>query len=165
MSDIKNYRGGSQKTLNEINISVVLDRIRGGDNVSRSSLSKELNLSFPTVSRIVETLIEKKYIYEVGPGKSSGGKRPMILRFNAERSYVIGIGADVNFINVLLSDLCGNEIKTIYESFPKYKKPNEMIDIIVGYINRINSELTITGKEVAVISIGIPATISDFKQL
>ena len=60
MADVRKYLGGSQRTLNEINMSVVLDRIRRGDNVSRSSLSKELKLSLPSISRIVSILIDKK---------------------------------------------------------------------------------------------------------
>jgi len=157
MLDIKNYLGGSPRTLNEINISVVLDRIRTGDNVSRSSLSKELNLSLPSISRIVNTLIKKKYVIEEGVGKSSGGKRPIILRFNGDRSYVIGIGIDIDFIEVMLSDLSGNEKKTIYETFPKEKKPKEMIDTIIKYINKIIKETEVDAGKIEAVALGLPA--------
>jgi len=54
MSDIKSNRGGSAKILNELNMSVVLDRIRYGNNVSRSSLSREHpGLPFRDYCRIV----------------------------------------------------------------------------------------------------------------
>lgn len=68
MSDIKHYRGGSAKVLNELNMSAVLDRIRRGKDVSKSSLSREMNLSLPAISRIVAALIKQKYVIEVGPG-------------------------------------------------------------------------------------------------
>ena len=157
MPDIKSYLGGTPKTLNEINMSVVLDRIRNGDNVSRSSLSRELNLSFPTISKIVDALIEKNYVVEVGPGKSSGGKRPIIVRFNNEYSYVIGIGVDVDFIDIMLADFSGNEVNTIYERFIKEKSPEEMIELVVQYINKITEESGIDYEKVKAVSLGLPA--------
>ncbi|KPJ66640.1 hypothetical protein AMJ44_08095 [candidate division WOR-1 bacterium DG_54_3] len=138
-------------------MSVVLDRIRHGDNVSRSSLSRELDLSFPAISRIVEALIEKNYVVEIGPGKSSGGKRPIILRFNNEYSYVIGIGVDVDFIDVMLADFSGNEVNTIYERFIEEKSPEEMIKLIVQYVYKIIEESGIHYDKVKVVSLGLPA--------
>jgi glucokinase len=161
MSDIKHYRGGSAKVLNELNMSAVLDRIRRGKEVSKSSLSREMNLSLPAISRIVATLIKQKYVLEVGPGKSSGGKRPTILRFHAERSYVIGIGVDIGFIDIMLADLSGNEKKTIYKKFPADREPKEMINIIVEYIDRIVEETKIDRKKLEAISIGVPAMIEN----
>ncbi len=157
MTDIKNYLGGSPKTLDEINMSVVLDRIRRGDNVSRSSLSRELNLSFPSISRIVEALIDKNYVVEVGPGVSSGGKRPIILRFNNRHSYVIGIGVDVDYIEIMLADFSGNEVNTIYEKFADEKSPQEMIEIIVKYVTRVTKESNVDFSKVRAASLGLPA--------
>lgn len=157
MQDIKKYLGGSQHTLNEINMSVVLDRIRRETNASRSSLSKELNLSLPSISRIVNKLIEKNYILEFGYGKSSGGKKPIILRSNSEKSYVIGIGVDIDFIELMLSDLSGNIKGIIYKEFVEEKKPKEMINIIAKYINRIIKESKVEAEKVEVISLGVPA--------
>ena len=159
MADIKEYLGGSQRTLNEINISVVIDRIRRGDNVSRSSLSRELKLSLPSISRIVRKLINKNYVIEVGLGNSSGGKKPTIIRFNRERSYVIGIGVDINFIDVMLSDLSGNEKKNIYKKFLKDKSPKDMIKTIVKYIYKIIEEAKVENDKVEVVSLGIPAMV------
>lgn len=159
MADIKKYLGGSPRTLNEINMSVVLDRIRRGDNVSRSSLAKELKLSLPSISRIVGTLINKKYVIEAGLGKSSGGKKPTIIRFNEERAYVIGIGVDVNFIDIMLSDISGNEKRNIYKKFLRDKSPKDMIKTIVKYIDEIIKDAEVEDDKVEVVSLGIPAMV------
>ena len=159
MEDIKKYLGGSPRTLNEINMSVVLDRIRRGDNVSRSSLAKELKLSLPSISRIVGTLINKKYVIEAGLGKSSGGKKPTIIRFNEERAYVIGIGVDVNFIDIMLSDISGNEKRNIYKKFLRDKSPKDMIKTIVKYIDEIIKDAEVEDDKVEVVSLGIPAMV------
>ena len=159
MQNIKNYLGGSQHTLNEINISVVLDRIRNKDGVSRSSLARELNLSLPSISRIVNKLIESNYIYEDGYGDSSGGKKPIILKFNSERSYVIGIGVDIDYIELMLSDLSGNEKELIYKEFPKNEKPEDMNKVIIDYIKKIIKDSKVANEKIQVVSIGVPAMV------
>lgn len=159
MQNIKNYLGGTQRTLNEINISVVLDRIRNRKNSSRSSLAKELNLSSPSISRIVKKLIDSNYIYEDGFGNSSGGKKPVILKFKSDRSYVIGIGVDIDYIELMLSDLSGNEKEVTYEEFPKNKQPKEVIKVIVDYVKKIIRSSGVKDEKVKVISIGVPAMV------
>lgn len=159
MQNIKNYLGGTQRTLNEINISVVLDRIRNRKNSSRSSLARELNLSSPSISRIVKKLIDSNYIYEDGFGNSSGGKKPVILKFKSDRSYVIGIGVDIDYIELMLSDLSGNEKEVTYEEFPKNKQPKEVIKVIVDYVKKIIRSSGVKDEKVKVISIGVPAMV------
>ncbi len=159
MPEIGSYRGGSQKTLNEINASVVLDRIRNGGLVTRASLGKELSLSAPTISRIVDALIQKDYVLEVGPGKSTGGKRPTILRFKAERDYVLGIGVDVDFIDMILSDMAGNVVKKVSQVFHAFKHPAEMVDLLQSYVEQIVHEAGLPIEKVKAVSIGVPATV------
>lgn len=159
MSDIKKYQGGSQSTLNHLNVSVVLDRIRNEISISRSGLAKSLQLSLPSISRIVDTLIDKEYVIEAGYGESTGGKKPKILRFNSSKSYVIGIAIDINFIDIILSDLSGNEKKYIHEEFLEGKDPNSIIDVLLGHIEKITIESEIDKNLVEVIAIGIPGMI------
>lgn len=159
MADIKKYQGGSQSTLNQLNTSVILDRIRSEGNISRTGLSKRLSLSLPAISRIVDVLIDKGYVIEEGFGESSGGKKPKMLKFNSCKSYVIGIAIDVNFIDIILSDLSGNEIKHIHKDFLKDKKPSSIIDILKKYVEKIVNESEIDMDMVGVVSIGIPGMI------
>mgnify|MGYP006293064843 CR=1 FL=1 len=152
--------GGTPSTLREFNTSIVLDRVRRGGTVSRASLARELNLSLPAISKSVQVLLRQNYILEVGPGESSGGKRPTILRFNAERNYVIGVGVDVDYIEVTLADLAGEEKATLIESFEKDKKPNEVIELIEEYIQRIVETSCIEYDKIGVVVLGLPAMVN-----
>jgi len=159
MADIKKYLGGSPSTLNQLNISVVLDRIRRQHSITKSGLAKNLNLSLPTISRIVNTLIEKGYVIEAGFGKSSGGKKPKILEFNSRKAFIAGIAIDINFIEIILSDLSGNERKYLHKEFLSDKNPDTIIETIIEYINKSVEETHIDKKELEVISLGIPGMI------
>lgn len=159
MQNISDYLGGNQRTLNEINMSIVLDRIRKSKNSSRSSLARELNLSLPSISRIVKKLIDCNYIYENGSGESSVGKKPINLKFNSDRSYIIGIGVDIDYIELMLSDLSGNEKNIIYKEFSKNLQPEKMLGIINYYISNIIKSSGVEDDKVKIISIGVPAMV------
>lgn len=155
------YNGGAQSFLSELNQSVVLDSVRRKKETSRTNLSKELKLSLPTISRIIDSLIGKDYILEIGLGKSTGGKRPRKIRFNSEKEFVIGLALDINFIDIIICNLSGEEKYHICENFIKYKKPEEIIDLIIEYIERIINESGIKREKINTVGIGIPGIIEN----
>jgi glucokinase len=77
--------------------------------ISRASLAKLSRLSKPTVSSQVETLIRQGWVLEVGPGESGerGGKKPMLVKFNADAGRLFAAGIDAAMIRVAVSNLEG----------------------------------------------------------
>jgi glucokinase-like ROK family protein len=67
------------------------------------------------VTRIVDGLIhDDKLVAEVGMGSSSGGRPPLLVKFDSEQNYVIGIDLGATITRGALSNLDGkfiNEIK------------------------------------------------------
>ncbi|MEE9463009.1 MAG: ROK family transcriptional regulator [Bacteroidales bacterium] len=101
--------------INKLNKIKVLGLIRETGPVSRADIVKRTGLSAPTVTRIVDGLIhDEKLVAEVGMGSSSGGRPPLLVKFNSEQNYVIGIDLGATFTRGALSNLDGkfiNEIK------------------------------------------------------
>jgi len=101
--------------INKLNKIKVLGLIREAGPVSRADLGKRTGLSAPTVTRIVDGLIhDDKLVAEVGMGSSSGGRPPLLVKFNSEQNYVIGIDLGATFTRGALSNLDGifiNEIR------------------------------------------------------
>ena len=104
---------GENKTWNhhvvkEGNKSLVLKKIINHSPISRASVAQEVGLNKGTVSSLVNDLLEDYLIYESGPGKSSGGRRPVMLIFNEKAGYSVGIDIGVNYLLGILTDLNGN---------------------------------------------------------
>ncbi|WP_299551692.1 ROK family transcriptional regulator [Seonamhaeicola sp.] len=112
---------GNSIYINKFNKIRVLHLIRNEKHISRAEIVKRTGLSAPTVTRISDDLINKeKLVSVVGIGESSGGRKPKILRFNAEENFVVGIDLGTTYIRGVLSDLDGNfilerEIPTKFE--------------------------------------------------
>ncbi len=92
--------------INQSNKIRVLDIIRSTDFVSRAELAKKANLSAPTITRIVDSLINsEKVVEEVGIGSSEGGRPPKLVRFSGSDKYVIGIDLGTTHIDGIVANL------------------------------------------------------------
>ncbi len=87
----------------------IFERLRREGRISRADLARKCSLTRPAVSAIVEELIADGFIRELGPGRSTGGKPPIMLEFIPEARCAIGInlGGDGLIEGVLCNLSCG----------------------------------------------------------
>jgi N-acetylglucosamine repressor len=105
------------RAMREVNRSIVLDIIRRGGKVSRTDLAKRSALTKPTVSAIVDDLIARGIVQEVGFGKTvaTGGRRARLLEFNDASAAYLGIRFGVHTTTVAIADARG-EVRAIKET-------------------------------------------------
>lgn len=96
--------------LNKIN---VLNLIRNSVGITRVDIVKKTKLSAPTVTRIVDSLIEDNLVKMTGEGDSTGGRPPKLLKFTGSYNYVVGVDLGSTSIRVGISDLEGKIITEI----------------------------------------------------
>ncbi|WP_237392056.1 ROK family transcriptional regulator [Paenibacillus dendrobii] len=84
-------RKGDLKLVQELNRSMILNKIRGSGPISRISLAKECSISPSTVASAVQELIKEGYVSELGAGKSSGGRKPILLQFAPDNHFIIAV--------------------------------------------------------------------------
>jgi glucokinase-like ROK family protein len=100
--------------MNRMNKRVILHLIRKAGAISRADIANISGLTAPTVSRIVEHLVnEEKLVSFVGIGESSGGRPPVMVQFNGKENHVIGIDLGATTIRGVLSDLEANFVMEI----------------------------------------------------
>ncbi|QCJ41061.1 ROK family protein [Bacillus sp. S3] len=78
--------------------------------ISRSEIAGKMKISKPTVSFLVDELIQEKWVFEKGIGESTsqGGRRPIHLYFNEKAAYIIGTDIGGTKVKIIISDLNGN---------------------------------------------------------
>jgi glucokinase-like ROK family protein len=108
---MKTLQTGDQNLVKQINKSIVFTYIGNNGPVSRAQISKDTGLNKATVSTMVSELITDSFVYEIGAGQSSGGRKPVLLYFNNLAGYSIGIDLGVNYLLGVLTDLNGNIIE------------------------------------------------------
>ncbi len=109
---------GDQSLIKKINQSIVLEMIRNHCPISRAQIAELTGLTKGTVSTIVNDLMKDHLVYEIGPGRSSGGRRPVMLMFNKVAGYAVGVDLGVNYLLTVLTDLQGN---IVHEQITPYQ--------------------------------------------
>ncbi len=71
------------KLQNKINISIIFDYLRKNGPASRAGIVRDLSISRPTVSRIIEVLIKYDHVIETEKKVTKGGKRPILLKLSS----------------------------------------------------------------------------------
>ena len=104
---------GDLALIKKMNSYIIFQCIRKHAPVSRAQISELTGLNKATVSSLVTELIELELTYEIGPGESSGGRKPVMLLYNNKAGYAIGIDLGVKDIRGVLVDLAGNIVSEI----------------------------------------------------
>jgi glucokinase-like ROK family protein len=104
----RRYRTGDQTLVREINLSIVMRCLRDGAPLSRAQLASLTGLNKTTVSSLVEELLSRGLVREVGQAASGGGRPATILELNPAAGGIVGVQLGVDFISVVLADFTGH---------------------------------------------------------
>ncbi len=103
----RRYRTGDQMLVREINLSTILRCLHERAPLSRAALAGLTGLNKTTVSSLVEELIQRGLVHEVGLDSSSGGRPGTLLTLSAEAGLIIGVALGVDFVSVIVTDFIG----------------------------------------------------------
>lgn len=108
-------QSGTPNYMKFLNKKQVLQTIIGNaDLFSRADLSKKLDISKPTISNIVDELIQEGWLDETESQVSSGagGRRPVHLNFNKNAKFIIGVDIGGTLTEIALMNLQGEFLQT-----------------------------------------------------
>jgi predicted NBD/HSP70 family sugar kinase len=138
-----------------INRSAILEIIRRESPISRTAIAKRLNVSLPTVMRIVDKLVAEGFVRLEGSTEWSGGRRRPLVEFNSGGFVVIGVDMGGTKFYGALSDLGGDILEEIdmgrhrTTSEGNYKRLLELIDALLA-------SPKLEGRKVRGIGVGAP---------
>ena len=76
-----------------------------------AELARELHISIPTVTKLVEELVREKIINDRGKIETSGGRRPNVFGLANSAIYFAGVNVGRDNMRFLITDLQNNIIK------------------------------------------------------
>ncbi len=85
---------------------IITHCINDGD-YSIADLSKELNTSIPTITKLVGELIDEGFLVDMGKMGTSGGRRPSIYGLNPSAGYFVGTDVRRDSISVAITNFKG----------------------------------------------------------
>lgn len=152
-------RTGDQALVREINLAVIMDRLREQAPLSRAALAELTGLNKTTVSSLVTELIEKQFVHEVGYDTSRIGRPAVLIELNPDAGFIVGVEIGVDFVSVLCTDFSAEVIGSHIEEVQRGAGQQAVIDRVIALLNRMITEQQATHGMPLGIAVGVPGLV------
>lgn len=95
---------------NSILKRVILGLCINEGDYSLADLSREINTSIPTTTKLVDELIKEGFLEEIGKQDTNGGRRPSIYGLRAAAGYFVGTDVRQSTISIAIIDFKGHVV-------------------------------------------------------
>ena len=154
--DLRKVQTANPHTIRDINRQIVLNYVREREPISRAAIARETALQRSTISEIVEALTGEGLVEEIGEGKSTGGRRPTLLRLRTGGAIAIGVNITPTVTTIASSDLAGVVVQQ--ESFLTDPVPERTVNRIIDIILKFSEQSSIEGVGISIPGLVTPAT-------
>ncbi len=158
----ENIKAGEVLNVKDINQTSIFKLILKNSPISRKGLTAISDFSSATITNHVNILLENGYVIETEKGYSTGGRRPVYLTVNPDKSYILVISFNVNTVELGLFNL---QFELINKKKIKITSaPKEMIAEVLEIIETIVSEEQLTWDKIIGIGVSIPGIVDEEKK-
>jgi len=149
------------RQLRGVNMDRVLAASMGkAGPLTRAELAAATSLSAPTVGGLVGELVRLGLLRELGPGPSTGGRRPRALEFNASYGFVAGIVLERRTTRLALADLSGKTLVATHARTPEDHGPERLLTWMSELIRNLASKGEVpAGRGLLAVTAGLPGAV------
>jgi predicted NBD/HSP70 family sugar kinase len=137
----------------------ILGLIRRGQVSTRAQVREATGLSRATVTTRIDALLAAGLVREEPGGQSTGGRRPLLLRFDDTRGVVLVAAVDTTHASVETQDLSGRSLDSVEVEVQVTDGPDAVLKglekLMVASVRRSGRRLA----EVAGVGVSLPAPI------
>jgi predicted NBD/HSP70 family sugar kinase len=152
-----------QDIIKDSNRKKILNILYKNKEVTKQEISKLTGISIPTVINNINLLLEEGLVEEIGVATSTGGRKPVIIRFLSDSRFSFGVEITPSQVRVIRTNL-NSEIK-FDESFPI--KGIDNFENIMSRISEIVNNHIIENKlstdKILGIGFSLPGTVDEDK--
>lgn len=140
---LKEIELGSKSALQKKKI-ITYYIYNGGSTIV--DLSKELNLSIPTVAKLVNEMCEEGYLKDYGKLETEGGRHPILYGLNPDSGYFVGVdikkfSLDIGLIN-FKGDIVDLQMNLPYNFENTPEAMDTLCEMVKDFIRHVSEELS-----------------------
>ncbi|MFW5980684.1 MAG: ROK family transcriptional regulator [Halanaerobiaceae bacterium] len=152
------YNSLKPSHIREANMKQIIRLIRTSEEkLSRADISRKVSLSAPSVSKIINILLEAGILEETEEGSSGslGGRKPILLDIKKDCSYILGTYIEEEQLTFVVADFGANIIDTVSYNY-EVKEKCDCINLLIEKINMVLSRNKIEKEKLLSIGISVP---------
>ena len=156
-----NHNNIDQEAIKDSNRKKILNLISEKREYTKQDISKEIGVSIPTVSSNINELMAEGLVEEAGVAGSTGGRKPIIVRFLPNSKFSFGVEFKLNNVRIILINLDSDIKFDISFEVVNFKNIDDIIEKIYEIINNILGEMKISFKDILGIGFSLPGTVNE----
>ncbi|MDR1624363.1 MAG: ROK family protein [Tannerellaceae bacterium] len=125
-----------------------------------TDLSKELDLSVPTVTKFIGEMCEDGYLNDYGKLETSGGRHPNLYGLNPESGYFIGVDIKKFAINIGLINFKGDMVELKMNIPYKLENSVEGMNEFCRILSDFITELQINKEKILNINVNVSGRVN-----
>jgi predicted NBD/HSP70 family sugar kinase len=163
---MNNFKAIDQETIKELNQKKIIQMLYRKNQLTKQVIAQNLKISIPTVISNVRELIERGFLDEIGVAESSGGRKPVIVRFLPDARYSFGVLITKERVRIILTNLKFDIMaEKFFEITDEVNKFNDIIAEVRKEIDNIISANNIPRDKILGVGFSLPGTVNEEKLL
>ncbi len=129
-------------------------------NYSITDLSREVNISVPTMTKLIGELITEGFVLDFGKQGTSGGRRPNMYGLNPDAGYFIGVDINKDNISLGLINFKGQLIE--YEPDKPFVLENTIhsLDKLCAIIKSFITKVTVSKEKILAVGVNLSGRVN-----
>jgi len=127
MNKNNRLRTGDSALVRQINLSVIMNNLRKKAPISRAGLAQATGLNKTTVSSLVDELLQRQFVREIGSTTTGKGHPAIMLSLNPAAGFIVGCEIGADFILVV----CTNFAPEVIWRYEEHTDPSLGRDAIL----------------------------------
>ena len=150
-----------KRVMRGVNRGNVLKCILKECSINQSAIAERVDLSIPSVMKIVDELISEGLVRRAGKANSNIGKRPEMIELVKDAYYTIGVDVGRTMIRTALCDLEGNICYSDSQLTGETTPAEDLIDRLSVMIKDIMEKSSVPEEKLLGVGIAMPGLIEE----
>lgn len=125
-----------------------------------AELCKELNLSIPTVTKLIGDLQDDGYIVDFGKQETNGGRKPSLYGLNPTSGYFVGVDLQRDRINLGAFDFKGDRVQIEEDIRFSLENTPEALEALCSCIECFIDNLPVPKEKILAVGVNISGRVN-----
>lgn len=139
----------------------ILNLVYEKEELTKQEIAKTIGISIPTVISNINELIEEGILEEAGVATSTGGRKPVIIRFKPNSRFSFGVDISPKKVRIILTNLYSNILAEESFVLTNFKNIDEIMEKIQKTIFDIMMKRHISKEKILGIGFSLPGIVNE----
>jgi len=127
---------------------------------SNPDIARYTKMSSPTITKLVQELINLGLVIDMGIGESIGGRKPNLFGINPNARYIVGVDIDCRMVKLGVFNLANEAVSEIITYFGNVKDKHQMFTELFSRLDSLLEQTNLDKQAFLGIGVSIPGLIN-----